>query len=280
MDSGSFENEQVSIQEMNEAATLLKADEVVLPDAPGDFKQTLKRSWRALGKVASSRVMFVPQGRTHREWCDCLHSWLNQWSKRAWDETYDLSIGVASLREPNSNKSVTGTKAALLEEVLDLDYSAHLLGLPHLGNHVRDILSRAHTTGVRGIDTSTAFALGARGTLVTPRAEKIRLGDPDQYERLSTKARRLIQLNINILNYWTEVGAGNAAIPTFLIRQTASKWAKYWAEGFIGIEQVMKSCGMPAGRYALLKERRREKYVRPLTRGQKPVKGETLVRIS
>ena len=129
------------------------------------------------------------------------------------------------------------------------------------------------------MDTSTAFALGARGTLVTPTAKKIRLGDPKQYEVLDTYARRLIVLNIGILDAWTFHGEGSEAIPTYLIRNTASAYLKYWAEGFADLEVVMKACGMPKGRYALLKERRREKYLRPLTRFQKLVKGEILVEV-
>ena len=279
MDSGSFEDEQVSIGQINEAAEALKADEVVLPDAPGDSKETLTRSWDALGKIGTKRVMFVPQGRTHEDWCKCLDTWLAQWSKHSWGDSYKLSIGVASLREQNSTKSVTGTKAALLEEVLDLDYPIHLLGLPHLGNHVKDLLKLAQAGGVRGIDTSTAFALGARGSLVTPIAKKIRLGDPRQYEKLSTSARRLISLNMRILDDWTLKGAGGEQIPVHLIRNVASAFLKYYAEGFAELADVMKACGMPRGRYALTKQRRREMFVRPLVRFEKLTEKEILVEV-
>jgi hypothetical protein len=279
MDSGSFEGQQVNLERFNKAADALKADEVVLPDAPGDPKETLRRSWDTLSKIATKRVMFVPQGRTYEEWCKCLEVWLNQWSKHSWDDAYKLSLGVASLREPNSTKTVVGTKAALLEKILDLGYPVHLLGLPHLGNHVKDILPRAHTAGVRGIDTSTAFALGVRGILVTPAAKKVRLGNPTQYTKLNTHTRRLIVLNIRILNAWTLCGKGSEAIPTHLIRNTASAWLKYYAEGFTELDIVMEACGMPAGKYALLKEHRREKSIRPLPRFQKLEENEVLVEV-
>lgn len=279
LDSGAFEGEQVNLEKLNEAAGLLKADEIVLPDAPGDPGETLKHSWDALGKVATKRVMFVPQGRTHEDWRRCLNSWLDQWSKHSWNDSYSLSIGVASLRGPDSTESVTGTKAALLEEVVGLDFPTHLLGLPHVGNHVEDILPRAHVCGVRGIDTSTAFALGARGVLVTPTAKKTRLGDPYQYDRLDVWARRLIRLNIEILNHWTALGEGSTQIPVYLVRNTASNWLKYYAQGFADLHKVMESCGMPAGKYALHKIRMREVYVRPLSRFEKLTDKETLVEV-
>jgi hypothetical protein len=279
MDSGSFEGQQVSLGRLNEAADALKADEVVLPDTPGDPKETLKRSWDALGKVATKRVMFVPQGRTHEEWCKCLGVWLDKWSKHSWDDSYQLSIGIASLRAPGSTKTVVGTKAALLQEALKFHYPLHLLGLPHLKNHVKDVLSQAQTGGVRGIDTSTAFALGVRGDLVTPAAKKVRLGDPKQYTKLSVRIRRLIELNIAILDDWTFRGEGGNTIATYLIRDLASKWLKYYAVGFAELDVVMKACGMPAGKYALLKVRRREKSVRPLPRFRKLEENEVLVEV-
>lgn len=279
MDSGSFEDEQVSVDQINEAAEALKADEIVLPDVPGEPKETLSRSWEALGKIGTKRVMFVPQGRTHEEWCKCLSSWLAKWQEHSWDDSYKLSIGVASLRETSGTKSVTGTKAALLQKALEQGFPIHLLGLPHLENHVTDILPLARTGGVRGMDTSTAFALGARGILVTPAAKKIRLGDPEQYDVLSTAVRRLITLNISILESWTVASAEPGVIPVFVIRQMASKWLKYYAQGFADLKDVMKACGMPKGRYALLRLRRREMYVRPLARFEKPTEKETLVEV-
>lgn len=276
MDSGSFEDQQVTVDQINDAAFDLKADEVVLPDAPGDAKETLRRSWEALGKIGTKRVMFVPQGRTHEEWCTCLTSWLLQWEKHSWSDSYNLSIGVASLRERDSTKSVVGTKAALLQEALKQGFPIHLLGLPHLGNHAKDI---TRVRGVRGIDTSTAFALGARGILVTPTAKKIRLGDPEQYMKLTTSARRLITLNMHILESWMAVDAKPEVIPVHVIRQTASKWLKYWAQGFAELPDVMKACGIPIGRYALTRRRRREMFVRPLSRFEKLKDKEILVEV-
>lgn len=273
MDSGSFEGEQVSVDQINEGADALKADEIVLPDVLGSAGKTLKRSWDALGKVAAKRVMFVPQGATSEEWCKCLHQWLSAWTKRAWDQAYQLSIGVTSLG------GVAGARIVLLNEALETSHPIHLLGLHRLDEDTRGLLEAAVKVGVRGMDTSTAFALGARGVLVAPHAKKVRLGDPTQYTRLSTRARRLITLNMAILDDWVSQGEVTEKIPTHLIRQTASRWIKYWQQGFADIDVVMKACSMPSGRYALLRTNRREVYVRPLNKFQQLLEDEILAEV-
>ena len=107
----------------------------------------------------------------------------------------------------------------------------------------------------------------------------IRLGDPEQYAKLSTNARRLITLNIRILEDWTRIDAKPNSIPVHVIRQTASKWLKYHAQGFAKLEDVMNACGMPRGRYALTRLRTREMSVRPLSRLEKLLEKEILVEV-
>lgn len=282
MDSGTFEEAQVSVPEMNKAAAAVAADEVILPDIAGDSQGTLRRSWGALGHIVTKRVMFVPQGRTNKQWHECLHYWLREWEKHSWDSNYYLSIGVTSLRQADSTKPLLGSKPNLLEEALKVGRPLHLLGIPHLGNFTENLLKTAYAGRVRGVDTSTAFALGAEGILVTPHARKVRLGDPTKYERLNTWARRLIALNIRILDEWIVGGEGSDTIPVFWIRQTASKWLKYWAEGFATPLVVMKACGMPTGKYAFLRWAGKEKYIRPLGTAGEPElrKGERIVEVS
>jgi len=95
------------------------------------------------------------------------------------------------------------------------------------------------------MDTSYAFALGARGILLTPDAPKIDLGDPETYNILNTNQRRLVALNIAILNHWIADGAVDPrGLSDKIIRQTASKWVKYYQERFERLEMVMRVCGM------------------------------------
>jgi len=283
LDNGAFEGQQVNYRELNAAYTALGADEVVLPDVPGDSSSTLRLSWSALQYIAARRVMFVPQGTTFDEWASCLRAWIDQWRKSEHCQGFTLAIGVASLRKAaKSIIPLAKTRAHLLVEAGTYPYPIHLLGAG-IGDF-REFLQRelpaAHEVGARGVDTSSAFALAAKGILLTPTASKTYLGPPAEYEQLSTHNRRLVVLNQRILREWVSSGKGSNMIPAFWIRQTAAKWAKYHAEGFASLSAVMKTCGMPKGPYALLKERGREVHVRPLARGEAPRDLETLVEVN
>lgn len=282
LDNGSFEGEQVSNGELNEACLKIAADEVVLPDAQGDPGASLSRSWAALGKLDVKRVMFVPQGTTQEERINCLRAWIKKWEGSEFKDRYALAIGVTSLRQTKGERSPRiGTRASLLEEIAspDLEYPLHLLGMPSPTEFIQTEAELGRALNVRGVDTSIAFALGAEGKLLTPSQPKVHLKDPDAYEALNTHQRRLIRLNQRILHEWVNTTGCDERIPTYWIRQTASKWFTYYAEGFETLETIMTGVGMPRGRYALLKVRRREKYVRPLRRGEKLREKETEVKL-
>lgn len=279
LDNGAFEGKQVEIADLNRATEIVGADEIVLPDVQGEPKETLQRSWAALGKVQATRVLFVPQGRTYEEWRSCLGAWLTRWKDSTWGKAYTLAIGVVALRKPSGTKPRVGTRAGLLSDVIATGLPFHILGVHSPSEFAERGLPEARTGGSRGVDTSLAFALGAAGGILTPSSAKIPLGSPEKYETLPTHSRRLIHLNLRILIEWVENGNIDANIPTHWIRQTASKWLKYHAEGFAPLEDVMRACGMPKGRYALLKQRNREKYVRQLAHFEKPTGRETLMEV-
>jgi hypothetical protein len=140
-------------------------------------------------------------------------------------------------------------------------------------------LQAATNLGIRGVDTSSAFAMATEGKLLTPTTPKVFLGSPNKYETLPTWAQRLAHLNLTLLSRWVESGEAPEQIPVYVIRQVASKWLKYWAQGFAELGDVMKACGMPRGQYALTKLRRREISIRPLARFEKPTEKETLVEV-
>lgn len=263
MDNGSFENQRLSYPELNKACAQIGADEVVLPDEPGNPGRTLRLSWEVLGKLAAKRVMFVPHGTTYSEWENCLKAWISKWDEARWSSSYSLAIGITSLRQSsNLRKPQLGTRVGLLQKyaTLGLPYPLHLLGVPSPSS-LALVETESGSTSVRGIDTSLAFALAVRGKLLTPLAPKIPLGEPEQYVSLATHHRRLVYLNQRILRGWVETGE-TKKIPACWIRQVASKWLKYWAVGFAPLEDVMRACGMPAGRYALRRKRNLEQYVR------------------
>lgn len=249
LDNGAFEKEQVEMLGLKYAKVMTQADEVVLPDVPGDGKATLERSWEAYKSSGFERVMFVPQGNSVHEWKSCLKAWLSKWDNRAF-----LAIGVASLRDKDG-EPIFESKHATLTYAGQFDVPIHLLGVTTPRYFIRELLPIAHRVGVRGVDTSTAFALGARKKLLTLDAPKIRLGDPEQYRALSFKDRKLINLNIAILQHRVEKCDVEEGIPESVIRSTASLYQKYFAKGFASIENVMRANCMPPGRYLHFNDR-------------------------
>ncbi|MFA5526503.1 MAG: hypothetical protein WC992_06745 [Acholeplasmataceae bacterium] len=259
LDNGAFEGEQCHVYTLDRAALEIEADEVVLPDVPGDPVATLELSWKSYKELQHRRVMFVPQGKNPEEWKRCLDKWLEVWGRRG---NY-LSIGVSSLRDKDG-KPVYGSKSETVTYACTSGYPVHILGMTSPKYVVEELIPLALEAGVRGIDTSTAFALGSRDILLTPDTEKVRLGDIEQYRGLSTCSRRLVYLNRNILDYWFATGDCQSGIPERLIRETASRWLKYWNKGFQTLIACMSACGLPKGRYAY-----DGTYVRQMAKGER-----------
>ncbi|MBD3388170.1 MAG: hypothetical protein GF414_04575 [Candidatus Altiarchaeales archaeon] len=241
LDNGAFEGEQQSGSTLQHLASKVGADEVVLPDVRGDAKGTLEASLRAL-KLARGglRVMFVPHGKTLDEWKRCLDTWVEE----ARNKVEFMTIGVSPMRYLESPEDIW---EEALKHAVSFRYPVHLLGVADVGYYAKTVIPTAHRLGLRGMDTSLAFALGARGILLTAGAEKHLLGNPKQYANISMKDRRLIETNMEILRSW--VATGEAKVSEFVIRDTCSRWTRYYGRGFATMEQVMKTCGFPAGRY-------------------------------
>lgn len=238
LDNGAFEGELVSSAQLLEAAARVGADEIVLPDVRGDAAETLRISWQALNRIPKqTRVIFVPQGHDRATWERSLNAWLKQFSPNR-----ELTVGVTCLKNAQGY-AVPGTREELMRSIAGRGYVVHLLGAPRPKDLVTE-LPEARCLSVRGMDTSTAFALGAREILLTPNKAKQRLGDPRQYETLSTRARRLIHLNAAILDNWALTGNVSKKIPTYVVRGTAKRWLKYHAEGFCTIQAAAEACGI------------------------------------
>lgn len=243
LDNGAFEGAQVSVPDLVRAAQLIGADEVVLPDVRGDAKATLQSSWAALGQVETQSVMFVPQGRVEEDRQACLDSWMSRWDE--WRGTYDLTIGVTSLRGEGLSPQIGTRKSFLLP---NSRAPLHLLGLGDVHEFSYWELPAALSVGVRSIDTSLAFALGAEGVLLTPDIPKIYLKNPAAYLALSTHRRNLIRLNVLILEQWIEEGVVDYWIPIELVRQaTIAPTRKVYASP----RGALCSAGVPPGKWII-----------------------------
>jgi hypothetical protein len=166
------------------------------------------------------------------------------------------------MRELKSQAPQIGSKANLMETACNYDYPVHLLGVPDVEEFITRELPLAIELRVRGVDTSLAFALGARGKVLMISSTKEPLGDVTQYERLSTQGRRLSLLNTHILTDWVENECVLPGVPTRLIRYTASRWLKFFGEGFATVRDVMSACRFPEGKYVIVsKTKTVEEYV-------------------
>lgn len=268
MDNGAWEGYELSLDEIVRAGGLIAADEVVLPDVLHKGKATLKASWDAylhlrrtawpmaagsqgdlpvaMRSTGPKCVMFVPQGRTTEGWRRCRDAWVNLWERE--ERGTALSIGI---NQPRA-EDCTRKRSDLIVETVALGFPVHLLGIPDLQQFLHIELPLAHSHGVRGVDSSLPFALGADGVLLMPNALKIPLGTPDIYRRISTRNRRLISLNIAIMHQWVASGAHSWFIPIDLVRRVAIEGsATYEDEQLIyeNLATALKGCGVPEGAY-------------------------------
>ncbi len=279
IDNGVFEGRQVSLEELSKLARSVRANEVVLPDVQGNPKETLELSWAALDKLVTSDCMFVPQGRTEEEWKACLKAWMTKWETPRRRPSTRLSIGITSLRKEDMKTPSPGTRAELMKFAAGFDKPLHLLGVGNPKSFVETELEMATSLNVRSMDTSLAFALAYKSTLLTPTVAKVKLGMPEDYTGFTERQKRLARLNQMILQTWITEGRATELISTVGIRQLTSKWRKYYIQGLASIEDVMLAACMPYGRYALSLEGRLEKSIRPLGKIERLKDEEKLVKL-
>ncbi len=272
LDNGAFEGADLSLEQLETAASRVRPDEIVLQDVRHDSKATLKKSWECLQRLQDLRglssVLFVPHGRSLDEWSYCLDAWIEVWNSQPRPVT--LTIGVHGMRDQGQKvHAQPQMKASVMNLASATGYPMHMLGCGDVQAFCQEELAVAHQLGVRGVDSSLPFAIGVRMKLLTPATKKVWLGDVEQYCRFTLRHQRLVKLNINIFRHWIETGEAKDEIPVEVIRQTCREWRKYYARGLATVEEVMKSCHVPKGWYAIRMEeqpRRRPKAVgvRPL----------------
>ena len=256
MDNGAFEKTLLSDTELLTAAEQFKADEIILPDVPGDAKATLSASYKAYKKFSKYRTMFVPHGQSLEEWIECVDAWVAKISETP--VIYNC-IGISPLRYLEGGYKYT---KEMIEHVVTLKLPIHLLGLANMEYFTSELLPHLDEWGIRGIDTSYAFTLGANGMMLLPNSPKFNLGDIEQYDKLSTNQRRLVALNIEILNSWIADGAVDPrGLSDLIFRDVASNWIRFYQRQFERLEIVMRVCGV-TGEFII-----RDNFIRPYTTG-------------
>lgn len=262
MDSGVFEGHDLTVENLRSAAVLVRADEVILPDVIRDAKLTLQKSYQAFMRLRElyfpdgdtvregpERVMFIPQGNTNEEWWKCLRAWHGMWQNLTTD--IGLTIGLVSYRDRREgDASRARDLIRMMESAKASGYDVHMLGIPRVGEFLSAELPLAHRLGVRGVDTSLPFALGVAGKLLTKYAEKVPLGPPEEYEKLSYSQRTLAKTNIRILRTFIETGAVTSYVPIECFRIVASTLSDD-RRIYTDPSYALKICRVPEGHYVV-----------------------------
>jgi hypothetical protein len=77
MDNGVIEGDPRPIEEIVKKATMIKANEIVLPDVYMNMEATLEKTYNAIKYVKGNfpfKLMGVPQGKTFDEWLQCAEA--------------------------------------------------------------------------------------------------------------------------------------------------------------------------------------------------------------
>lgn len=150
VDNGAAEGATVCDEELMEAASLFRADEIVVPDVMQNAEATLQRAEEFMTKFgdAEYRFMLVAQGRTRQEIEKCIKVYRRNWA--------DAVIGLPRhLLETLNNLSARVSLLRHIEERYG-QIEVHLLGT----NPIHPVEVRrlaAQHPWVRGIDSSMPY---------------------------------------------------------------------------------------------------------------------------
>ena len=201
-------------KQLMQDATLIQAQEIVLPDVPYDGELTLKLVGNALDywprymhlgmMELKPRMMFVPQGATLDEWRTCLFGlvlkvgrFYREYPEMIPPHKYTPVIGLPAKYEKQFGP---GTIRKLLETWLkpnhEEGFAIHLLGCRELWG-LNDLAQEF--PWIRSIDSAKPVVYGRYGILLDPMhtKEPEKIGRPENYFelRLSDHQRTVAQHN-------------------------------------------------------------------------------------
>lgn len=162
MDNGLIEGDPRPIEELVQKASLIGADELVLPDVFQDTYHTLKVADAALEYMDANRVelrtMIVPQGNSYEQWLDCAKKMIG------WN--------VSTISIPKIVTKMAGRDGRLkalvdLQELLhEFEVDVHLLGCwdsPLELKVIENAVRAGEIRPVRGVDSAIAYVYARSG---------------------------------------------------------------------------------------------------------------------
>ena len=147
LDNGAFEDALNDIESICNAAAMVSADEIILPDIILDGKATIEETKKALQWLAERnlhkkyKLMTVPQGRSEDEWWECFF-FMN-------DHPMIDAIGLSKLSCPIAFKStIAKSRLKITQTMLNCGYvndakEYHLLVMDLL-NYLKKSKSNLH----------------------------------------------------------------------------------------------------------------------------------------
>lgn len=151
LDNGAAEEGTLSIEKLLEAAKMVHADEIVLPDVMGDSTATITATMNpeVLAAIPPRRRAVVPQGNSIDEWFTCANCFVDE-------------LEFATMCVPKHLERFEGGRIRVLELIEKLHwndyYNIHLLGVwgdPYREPKHLNIVA----PWARGIDTAAPLAL-------------------------------------------------------------------------------------------------------------------------
>lgn len=146
------------VREVIEAAHIVGAKKVVLPDVLGDYKQTLEMVQEAsctfdklpMDVTAGISMVAVVQGNSLRECCNCL---------------VDYRKLHCAISIPRVLVELLGTRRDVIQQAFVLGFTdMHLLGF---SDNIVDDVACTRMPGVKGIDSAVPIRAGAKGVCVS-----------------------------------------------------------------------------------------------------------------
>ena len=166
LDNGAYEDSLCNLDQVLEAAELIKADEVILPDIVLDCDKTIESTEAALEVIKKKRLkskyhwMAVPQGKNREEWWRCF----KYFNRHSGIDT----IGFSKLSCPVAfENTITNARLEITSQIDNEGIASgkkeyHLLG----GSY--QVLNEVmcHPSWIRSIDTSAPFEYAKNGKLL------------------------------------------------------------------------------------------------------------------
>lgn len=155
LDNGAAEGEQLSIDNLMEAANLVQADEIAMPDVLKDSGATvlLHTDKRIRTLIPAKRRMIIPQGNDADEWLACC-------------ELLIENCPAATIGIPKHTERFVGGRTKLIESISHRrEFNIHALGC--YGDPIGEVWAlQVCASDIRGIDTGAPIAHAQHGELL------------------------------------------------------------------------------------------------------------------